>query len=229
MTKIYIAGPMTGLPDLNYPAFHAAAAALRAQGHQVENPAENPAPAGGSWNGYMRLAIAQLTRCEAIYLLPGWAKSKGARLERLIAQEFGLQRMYHPDEWADMQAIKNACEKAAAQGMRVAMLDDGPVFFSMEGDHAAINFDELNCPACGGSGHVGDVAADHIADAGKMVAAVVVGPWKDHMTAQMVGELTEVAKKYHGAQQLRERIAGVIRPLADRVKIEEAAGTEVKA
>ena len=29
---IYISGPITGLPDLNYPAFHAAAAELRALG-----------------------------------------------------------------------------------------------------------------------------------------------------------------------------------------------------
>ena len=30
MTRIYIAGPMSGLPDLNYPAFNAMAERLRA-------------------------------------------------------------------------------------------------------------------------------------------------------------------------------------------------------
>lgn len=30
--KIYIAGPMTGLPDLNFPAFHNEARRLRMQG-----------------------------------------------------------------------------------------------------------------------------------------------------------------------------------------------------
>ena len=49
MTRIYLAGPMSGLPELNYPAFHAKAAELRAAGHHVENPAENPAPPCGSW------------------------------------------------------------------------------------------------------------------------------------------------------------------------------------
>ena len=37
---VYLSGPMTGLPDFNRPAFHAAAAALRAQGYVVINPAE---------------------------------------------------------------------------------------------------------------------------------------------------------------------------------------------
>ena len=44
MTRVYIAGPMTGLPDFNYPAFNAAAAKLRALGLEVLNPAENPPP-----------------------------------------------------------------------------------------------------------------------------------------------------------------------------------------
>ena len=60
MTRIYIAGPMSGLPDLNYPAFHAMAERLRAKGLHVESPAENDPPACESWLGYMRLAVAQL-------------------------------------------------------------------------------------------------------------------------------------------------------------------------
>lgn len=88
--KIYIAGPMTGLPDFNYPAFNAAAAQLRAMGHTVLNPAENPVPACGTWQGYMRLALAQLVQCECIVLLPGWAESKGALIERKLAQVLGM-------------------------------------------------------------------------------------------------------------------------------------------
>ena len=43
MPRIYLAGPMTGLPEFNYPAFHAEAARLRQLGYHVENPAENSA------------------------------------------------------------------------------------------------------------------------------------------------------------------------------------------
>lgn len=42
---VYLSGPMTGLPDFNYPAFHDAAQRLRSIGHRVESPAENPPPA----------------------------------------------------------------------------------------------------------------------------------------------------------------------------------------
>lgn len=89
--RVYLAGPMTGMPGLNYPAFNAKAAELRARGWHVENPAENPAPPCGSWKGYMRMSIWQLTTCEAIYLLPGWASSQGAAMEYSIAQALGLE------------------------------------------------------------------------------------------------------------------------------------------
>jgi len=38
--RIYISGPMTGLPEHNFPAFHAAAERLRKAGWEVNNPAE---------------------------------------------------------------------------------------------------------------------------------------------------------------------------------------------
>lgn len=91
--RIYVAGPMTGLPDNNYPAFHDAAARLRKRCWHVENPAENPAPhvdAACSWTAYMRMGVSQLMTCHAIYLLPGWQQSKGASLEYLVAQQLGL-------------------------------------------------------------------------------------------------------------------------------------------
>jgi hypothetical protein len=37
----YVAGPMTGIKDFNYPAFNAVAEDLRAQGYEVENPADH--------------------------------------------------------------------------------------------------------------------------------------------------------------------------------------------
>lgn len=89
--RIYLAGPMTGLPQFNYPAFHAEAARLRALGFHVENPAENQAPTCGTWEGYMRNAVRQMLTCDAVALLPHWHASRGAVLERNLARQLGLQ------------------------------------------------------------------------------------------------------------------------------------------
>jgi hypothetical protein len=91
MTRVYLSGPMSGLPELNFPAFHAAAARLRADGLEVVNPAEiNP---GGalSWEQCMRADIKALCDCDAIVLLPGWEGSKGAHLELHVAHRLGME------------------------------------------------------------------------------------------------------------------------------------------
>lgn len=85
MNRLYLAGPMTGLPDFNYPAFNSEAARLRALGWTIENPAQNAAPAGSAWADYMRLALRQLLLCDGVALLPGWESSRGATLEVRIA------------------------------------------------------------------------------------------------------------------------------------------------
>lgn len=100
MTRIYIAGPMSGLQDLNYPLFNLVATKLRAEGYHVENPAENPEPPCKSWAGYMRMAIAQLATCDEIALLPGWQRSKGAWLEHVIAHALGMRKTYLTSEAA---------------------------------------------------------------------------------------------------------------------------------
>lgn len=87
---VFVCGPMTGYKNFNYPAFNKMAKRLRAAGHRVENPAENPVPSCGTWAGYMRLSIQQLVTCDAIQLLPGWQASKGATLEHHIAERLGL-------------------------------------------------------------------------------------------------------------------------------------------
>lgn len=91
--RIYIAGPMTGMPDLNFPAFHAAARRLRRAGWEVVNPAEN---FGGRTDMarevYLRADVALLVQCDAIAMLPGWQDSLGAALEYLIATELGMAK-----------------------------------------------------------------------------------------------------------------------------------------
>lgn len=94
MARIYVAGPMTGHPDLNFPAFHAAAQALRAEGHHVENPAEIVSDTAAQWLDCMRADIARLVTCDAVFMLPGWQRSRGAQLEHTLAQGLGFSIIY---------------------------------------------------------------------------------------------------------------------------------------
>ena len=88
MPRIYIAGPMTGRPNSNYPAFNAAAEAWREAGWEVENPAEH---FGGDttrrYVDYVEVDIVDLQQCDAIAMLPGWdgPNARGSVWERAIA------------------------------------------------------------------------------------------------------------------------------------------------
>lgn len=93
MKRLYISGPMTGLPDWNFPAFNAKAQELRERGFQVVNPAEDKEP-DLEWSDYLRIDLRMLMDCDAIYMLPGWQGSKGARLEHHVACELGFAVLY---------------------------------------------------------------------------------------------------------------------------------------
>lgn len=90
MTRVYIAGPMSGIPEFNFPAFHAAAADLRESGHEVVSPAELHDHTDRPWQFYMRSALAAMLTCDEVVLLPGWTASRGARLEVQIAEALGM-------------------------------------------------------------------------------------------------------------------------------------------
>ncbi len=72
MKRIYLSGPMTGLPGLNFAAFHAMTTNLRAGGHTVTNPAEIN-PDGGTWNDCMRRDIAALMDWDTVAIRCGQA------------------------------------------------------------------------------------------------------------------------------------------------------------
>lgn len=85
----YLSGPMTGLPDLNFPAFNNMAAQLRAAGLRVINPAEIE-HTSDEWSDCLRLDIIHLMSCGSVATLPGWQNSKGAQLEVHIADALGI-------------------------------------------------------------------------------------------------------------------------------------------
>lgn len=88
--KIYISGPMTGIKNANRESFNAAQAMLTKKGFVVLNPAVNPA--GLTYEEYMRIDMAMLGVCSAIYMLDGHIKSKGATAELAYAKscDFGV-------------------------------------------------------------------------------------------------------------------------------------------
>ena len=88
--RAYISGPMSGIKDFNYPAFNAEARRLRAMCYDVENPAENEKPEFNTWDEWMRLAIAQLIKCDTVVTLHGWEMSRGAKIEVRIAKDLGM-------------------------------------------------------------------------------------------------------------------------------------------
>ena len=92
--RVYLSGPMSGLPDLNFPAFHAEAARLRALGHDVVSPAEVNPDHSMPWEQCLRADIKALCDCDTIALMPGWENSKGAHLELHVAHRIGL-RVHH--------------------------------------------------------------------------------------------------------------------------------------
>jgi hypothetical protein len=105
MKRVYIAGPMSGIPQFNFPAFFAAAEALRAAGYDVVSPAElddqetvkaalaskDGAPGSGSsngqtWGDFLARDVKLIADdgIPGVVLLPDWEKSKGAKLEAFV-------------------------------------------------------------------------------------------------------------------------------------------------
>jgi hypothetical protein len=104
---IYIAGPMRGLPEFNFPAFMQAEAHLSRLNWETRNPARKDLEVFEykGTDGTQAELEAQnfdleeaalwamttiITECDAIALLPGWKKSNGAKAEYALARWLGL-------------------------------------------------------------------------------------------------------------------------------------------
>lgn len=89
--RIYIAGPMTGYPDYNYPAFDEAAKIWSDRGWAVLNPADHfLRDQDLEMATYMRGAIHAVLQADAVAVLNGWSTSPGATMEVIMAHRLGL-------------------------------------------------------------------------------------------------------------------------------------------
>ena len=97
MKPLYLAGPMTGIPQANFPLFDRAAAELRDAGFTIISPAEldDPEerrraladePATQTWGEFLARDVKLIAEeCDGIIFLPRWWESRGARLEAFVA------------------------------------------------------------------------------------------------------------------------------------------------
>jgi len=112
--KIYLAGPMTGHPQHNFPLFNHVAVKLRTLGHEVMNPADLTISTYGTIEQFeqapederIKVVRSLLARelswiclhADAVYLLPGWENSFGARAEREAACAVKIEVHMVPEE-----------------------------------------------------------------------------------------------------------------------------------
>lgn len=106
--KIYIAGPMTGIPEFNFPAFMRAETMLQQHNWEVINPARKDIERGHDMTGldgtvhphgfnYQETLLADLhyvAECDAIFMLDDWDLSAGATAEHALAVALG-KIVYH--------------------------------------------------------------------------------------------------------------------------------------
>lgn len=97
----YIAGPMSGIEDYNFPAFFLAEKNIERLGHRCVNPAHMDIVRGFDpkkdtptlafiHDAFRRDFSAIANECTDIALLPGWQDSSGATAEREVARLCGL-------------------------------------------------------------------------------------------------------------------------------------------
>lgn len=129
----YLAGPMSGRPQFNYPLFIEAAKTLRGKGLTVVSPAEIDDPedqkvalaskvgdlaefkneTGQTWGDFLSRDVKMIadTDIDAIVLLPEWETSKGARLEAFVAVNLGYPAYRYVKGVLIAQSPKTIMEK----------------------------------------------------------------------------------------------------------------------
>ncbi|MGH2954685.1 MAG: dATP/dGTP diphosphohydrolase domain-containing protein [Solirubrobacterales bacterium] len=101
---------MSGVPEHNFPAFREATADLRERGIEVVSPHELDDPAAVAeidpdavsaeqWQAFLARDLKVVCDVDAVVVLGGWERSRGANLEVSVARELGKPILRYPDLW----------------------------------------------------------------------------------------------------------------------------------
>ena len=86
---VYISGPITDVPDYKE-KFGLIETSLKLEGYETVNPSNVNLGENATWEEYLRHDIKLLCDCDAVFMMKGWQRSKGARIENYIAKKLGL-------------------------------------------------------------------------------------------------------------------------------------------
>lgn len=100
---VYISGPISGVENYAEP-FNFVEAALKAQGFDAINPTRKDFT-GWEYRDIIAYDLFRLHWCDAIYMLKGWADSKGAALEQHYAKTVGIPIIYQKYDFDELEAI----------------------------------------------------------------------------------------------------------------------------
>lgn len=120
MTQLYLSGPMLGVAEHNFPAFHRAARVLRRADYVVRSPAEfapSTTHRPPDRTEILRRDLVYLVACDGIALLPGWRGSRGATFELLVAAQIGLQIFEFVDDDDDDDDLDDVPEAISCGGL----------------------------------------------------------------------------------------------------------------
>jgi hypothetical protein len=93
--KIYISGAITNNPNAKAQFDKAKKTLLELnKGYEPISPMDLPHEHDQSWNAFMREDIKAMIDCQGIYLIEGWTTSKGARIEKELAQSLDFKIIY---------------------------------------------------------------------------------------------------------------------------------------
>jgi len=106
--RVYISGPITGIPELNKPAFMKAENELRSLGYNPINPFNVSVVSKHKyWHDYMREDIKALMDVDCVLAIDGWGNSNGAVEEIRICNNIGIPVYTSIKELLDKTGGKN--------------------------------------------------------------------------------------------------------------------------